>query len=535
MCASPLFDGARLHAWARRAADELERRRIEINRLNVFPVPDADTGSNMAHTVKAAVEEADRLPPDADIAEVAEALAFGAVRGARGNSGVVLSQVLRGLAQTVKEDAPAALVIADALQTAVRFVDRAIAEPVEGTVITVLRAAAVAAQQAVEDTAVGTTPDPVRVAEAATRAAQTALANTPSQLEALREAGVVDAGGTGLVILLEVLLSELRGEEAGGDGMGAGEGEGAGGGDVDKQKLIETHASAPHAGAIEVMFLYQGDLDALEQAIAPLGDSMVIARVSENEGKVHIHSTRAGEVVQLAFTTGQVRDLRLEVLPPAPATAAPGRMIIAVTPAGSLTSLYSQAGAVTVEPGEEVISNILAVMRSSRANEIILLPNGLLTSQNLAAVEKATRAMEQSITLLPTVRLVSGIAALAVHDPDQPLATAAFTMSEAAGEMRTALAQRAAKGALLPGGAVAKGDVVVTTRGELLLIAESPIEAVEKACRRLLENGGEQATILYSPDALTVSELEALESKIGVEVMFYPADGLGACAEIGVE
>ena len=136
---------------------------------------------------------------------------------------------------------------------------------------------------------------------------------------------------------------------------------------------------------------------------------------------------------------------------------------------------------------------------------------------------------------LPTVRLVSGIAALAVHDPDQPLATAAFTMSEAAGEMRTALAKRAEKGALLPGGAVAKGDVVVTTRGELLLVAESPIEAVEKACRRLLENGGEQATILYSPDAFTASELQTLEDKIGVDVMIYPADGLGACAEIGVE
>lgn len=527
MSASPLFDGARLHAWARRAAEELERRRIEINQLNVFPVPDADTGSNMAHTVNAAVAEADRLPEDADIAAVAEALAAGAVRGARGNSGVVLSQVLRGLAQTVKDDAPAALVIADALQTAVRFVDRAIAEPVEGTVITVLRAAAAAAQQEVTGAGADAEPDPVRVAEAATVAAQTALANTPSQLEALRAAGVVDAGGTGLVIMLETLLAELRGDVSGGFGdVQRG---------VEKQRPRESYANAPHPASIEVLFMFKGDVDALERAIAPLGESLVVARIAADEGKVHIHSAEAGKVVQLAFESGEVRDLRLEALPPAPATAAPSRMIIAVTPAGSLTSLYSQAGAVTVEPGEEVISDILAAMRGSDASEIILLPNGLLTSTNLAAVEKATRAMEQSITLLPTVRLVSGIAALAVHDPDQPLATAAFTMSEAAGEMRTALAQRAEKGALLPGGAVAKGDVIVTTRGEFLTMADTPFEAVEKACRRLLESGGEQVTVLYSPDALTAADLGGLEAKLGVEVMIYPADALGACAEIGVE
>lgn len=533
MCASPLptdaFDGARLHAWARRAAAELDRRRAEINQLNVFPVPDADTGSNMAHTMLAAVEQADQLAPGADAAQVAEALAVGAVRGARGNSGVVLSQVMRGIAESIGDGAADARVVADALQNAVRFVDKAIAEPVEGTVITVLRAAAAAARQALLDVE-GISL--LQVAESATEAARTALANTPSQLEALREAGVVDAGGTGLVIMLEALLDEAQ---------AAPGGEAPGQGGVDKQVPLPTHAPEGTAAAIEVLLMFRGDVDALERAIAPLGDSLIVARSSNDEAKVHIHSRDAGQVVHTAYTLGTVSDLRLEALPPhTPPTAAasPKRLILAVTPPGSLTQLYTEAGAVAVEPGQDVISDILAAVRGSGADEIIVLPNGLLSSQNLAAVEKTTRAMEQSITLLPTVRLVSGIAALAVHDPDQPLATAAFTMSEAAGEMRTAVAHRAEKGALVPGGAVGKGDVVVTSRGELLLIDESPLTAVAGACRRLLEGGGEQVTILFDPAgeaALTADELRDLAPELGVDVMVYPADGLGACAEIGVE
>ena len=145
MATPPAFDGALLLAWARAASAELDARRVEINMLNVFPVPDADTGSNMAHTMAAAVAEADRLPAGAGAQQIAEALAVGAVKGARGNSGVVLSQVMRGVAQSVTEDTPGATVIADALRAAVKFVDRAIADPVEGTVITVLRAAGAAA------------------------------------------------------------------------------------------------------------------------------------------------------------------------------------------------------------------------------------------------------------------------------------------------------------------------------------------------------------------------------------------------------
>lgn len=510
MSASPLSDGARLLAWARRASGELERKRAEINELNVFPVPDGDTGSNMAHTMAAAVEAAAELPDGAGLTEVAEALAVGAVRGARGNSGVVLSQILRGFAQAASYGATEGEMLVVALTNAVGFVDRAIAEPVEGTIITVLRAAADAARPNAHLPLVD-------VAAAATAGAQDALRLTQTQLPALHEAGVVDAGGAGLVAVLGTLTAE-------GEGEGSPE-------DVDRQ-MPETHGTQ---GELEVMFSFRGDLHALKGELAGLGDSLIVAPLNDSEATVHIHSRNAGKVIETAFSAGEVSDLRLEVLTSAVPAGAPERLIIAVTPPGSVTSLYAASGAVTVVPGPNVAADMLDAITRSGSNEVIVLPNGQLSSSELAAVENAARAVEQSITILPTVRLVSGIAALSVHDPAQPLATAAFTMSEAAGEMRTALAFRAEKGALTVGGAVAKGDVVVTSRGEHLLIADEPMEAVESACRRLLEHGGEQVSVLFDPSELRADALEELAGKLGVDVMVYPADGLQACAEIGVE
>ena len=510
MSASPLSNGARLLAWAHRALSELERKRAEINELNVFPVPDGDTGSNMAHTMAAAVEAASELEDGAGLTEVAEALAVGAVRGARGNSGVVLSQILRGFAQAANNGATEGEMLAVALTNAVGFVDRAIAEPVEGTIITVLRAAADAARPNAHLPLAD-------VAAAATAAAEDALRLTQTQLPALREAGVVDAGGAGLVAVLNTLTAEGEGER---------EPE-----DVDRQKP-ETHGTQ---GELEVMFSFRGDLEALKGELAGLGDSLIVAPLNDGEATVHIHSRDAGTVIEAAFALGEVADLRLEVLTSAVAAGAPERLIIAVTPPGSVTSLYAASGAVTVVPGPNVAADMLDAITRSGSNEVIVLPNGQLSSSELAAVENAARAVEQSITILPTVRLVSGIAALSVHDPAQPLATAAFTMSEAAGEMRTALAFRAEKGALTLGGAVAKGDVVVTARGEHMLIADEPMEAVERACCRLLEHGGEQVSILFDPNELRADALEELAGKLGVDVMVYPADGLQACAEIGVE
>ncbi|WIM68725.1 DAK2 domain-containing protein [Corynebacterium breve] len=507
------LNGARLLSWAQRAVDELNRRREDINALNVFPVPDADTGSNMAYTMNAALEHAKALGTDAPADKVAEALATGSVRGARGNSGVVLSQVLRGLAQSASTGSIDGACVADALDVAVRFVDRAIADPVEGTVITVLRSASTAARTA--------GPQLHDVVVAASEAARTALANTPSQLGALREAGVVDAGGAGLVVLLDALYSEVTGEEA------------------EESSLSNAGALHPEThggqGELEIMFFYEGDVAELEEILKPLGDCLVVARSSETEGTVHVHSHDAGRVIEAAFAAGQVSDLRLEILPGGPRTSTPERIVMAVTPPGSLAELYTQASATVVNPSEDIVAEILSTIRASGAQEIVLLPNGMLDNRSLIAVEKATAAFEQQITLLPTVRLVSGIAALAVHDPSQPLATASYTMSEAAGEMRLAVVTEASRAVLTKSGPASKGDIVAHAHGEVIAVGDSLAETIASCCRRLLEPGGEMVTLLVRSEFVDSIVQEELAQTLDVEVVVYPADALDVLAEIGVE
>ncbi len=504
------LDGTRLHNWATRAVAELSARRAEINALNVFPVPDADTGSNMAHTMEAALAEVNRLEEASEVGAVAQALAVGSVRGARGNSGVVLSQVLRAVAETAVDGRVDGDTLTRSLSTAVHLVDRAISEPVEGTVITVLRAASVAARE--------TEGELHDVVTAAVEAARVALAKTPSQLDVLREAGVVDAGGTGFLVIIETLLDEIEGVTEPSETPGG-------------EEDSATPVSHGRPAELEVMFWFVGDLDALSAELEELGDSLLIARASDTEGTVHVHSHEAGEVIQRAFAAGAVTDLHLEVLPDAPQVAAPNRIVVAVTPPGSVADLYRQAGAIVVTPGRDAVTEILGQMRRCGADEVILLPNGLLDRRQLVAVERATHAFEQAITLLPTARLVSGIAALTVHDPEVPLGVAAYAMSEAASAMRTAVLSRAEKAALTPAGPCAKGDVIVTSLGEIIVVADTLADAVLAACRRLLEVGGEQITLLSGEEL----DVEALEARLRVEVMAFPADGLGHLAEIGVE
>lgn len=432
------IDGPALADWARRAASRLAERSPEINRLNVFPIPDSDTGSNMAHTMASAVSALAEVPRDATAAQVATALTSGAVSGARGNSGMVLSQVLRGLAEAAGRTLGGPAVTA-ALARAHALVRAAIARPVEGTVLTVLGSAAEAASDH------ESLPE---VVGAAVEAARRALARTPAQLPALK--GVVDAGGQGLVVLLEALSESL----------GAGE------------AAPEASHAAPAEAHLEVMFSYRGDAERLRRELGPLGTSLVVAPDAEGAASVHIHSRRSGEVIERAFALGNVTRLRLEVLPEAPEDH-PG--VIAVVPRGSMERLFRDAGAEVIAPGT----------RPQR--EAIVLPNGL--------------SRLDGPTVVPTTRLVEGIAALAVYDPDLPAEQAAQVMRETIASMHTA----------------------EVTDPRLL----------ERACRDLLRHGGELVTLLVRPDVEI--DAAALRRSLGVELMAYRADNLPVAVEIGVE
>ncbi|WPF67082.1 MULTISPECIES: DAK2 domain-containing protein [unclassified Corynebacterium] len=428
----PELDGPTLAAWARRAANHLEARSPEINRLNVFPIPDSDTGSNMAHTMQSAVSALANLPERATAAQVTTALTRGAVAGARGNSGMVLSQVLRSLAEE-SGDTLGAPEITAALHRALELVRGAIARPVEGTVLSVLRAAAEAASRHRELHGVVT---------AAAEAAHRALAKTPAQLPALK--GVVDAGGQGLVVLIDALRDSLTPPTA-----------------------------EPH---LEVMFAYRGDKDALREALEPLGTSLIIAPDGTGSASVHIHSRRSGELIERAFGLGEVNNLRLEALPEPPEEEAPG--VIAVVPTGSMERLFRDAGAEVISPG------------SRPQREAIVLPNGLSEIGSVGGAH-----------VVPTTRLVEGIAALAVYDPEVPRGEAVQIMRETVAAMRTAEVHDPA--------------------------------ALAETCRELLRPGGELVTLLVRPDVHI--DAPGLSAQLGVELMAYRADNLTAAVEIGVE
>jgi dihydroxyacetone kinase-like predicted kinase len=467
--------GELIAAWARRSAELLHHHRSEINGLNVFPIPDADTGSNMTATMESAVAALDamQLPTPQDAATVAAALAAGAVRGARGNSGMVLSQILRALAETASMSPTGELnatAVPTMLTRAERLVCTAMSDPVEGTVITVLRRAAAGAA------AVGPDAPLAVVADAARTAAQEALAATTDQLDALREAGVVDAGGRGLVVILDALHDALAGTAAGTTATGPGT---AGTGGAPEQCAV-TGAGA----ALEIMFTFRGPADRLRTVLENSGDSVIVVGDGGGAHRAHVHTRSAGPLIEEIFALGEVGDLRLEVLPESGVTDHDrGRTrrtspVYALAPAGGPREIFARAGATVGDPAE--------VLPDDRVS--IVLTNG----QETGALPASLAA---GLTVVDTGSLVGGLAALAVS------------------------AQRSA---VVPGSA-----------------ADSTAAAVVATAGDLLADGGELVTVLYDPALPEVAGATLQESLAaswpGVEVHTIPVPGLGMVAQVGVE
>ena len=601
------LDGPALHRWLTRAVAELVARRAEINKLNVFPVPDADTGSNMAHTMEAALAEVNDLPTShqRDITKLTAAIAVGAVKGARGNSGMVLSQVLRGLAQSAVSDRITGRTVQQALTTANKFVHHAIIEPVEGTVVTVLRAAAIAANQAPTDSLID-------VLTAATTAASIALANTPSQLAVLRDAGVVDAGAQGLVLLLETMLDEVSGgtiETSTNPSFQPPKPKAlsikvvgtAAPGSVDmftqllgatritaptntnptqtpqpqqgktppkprspfgqptqlarlwnhqpptidtpptttthtRQKphtdtpnpTVPTETTRPRVDYLEVMFFIQNaDLNHVRDQLQPLGDSFIIAPISPHSASVHIHTHQAGTVIETAHHLGKITNLHIEALPEATTTS--HRIILALTPTGLITHLYQSAGALTINPGDDIVLDIAAAARASGATEIILLPNGMLTTHQLASIERSSHAFEQALTIVPTGTIIRGLAALAACNNTQPLAVDAYTMGEAAQATRTAR--------IITDPTTTEIHAITNDKNRhptTLCTTTSLHQAIAHTLTTLIDPTTRRVTILIDETAPEFSASD-LPKFHGVEIITYRTQNLGSLAEIGVE
>lgn len=565
------LDAQGVLTWASRCVEQLAAHREEINALNVFPVPDSDTGTNLLYTMRAAVDRAEGEQAwiaegggSAGAREIAVALGHGAVHGARGNSGVILSQVLRAVGEAATFTVVDAATYRRALRTAVTLVDHALSDPVEGTIVSVLREAAAGAGRSSASTL-------VEVARAAADAGAVALDRTTTQLPALTRAGVVDAGGRGLLVLLDTMVEVLVGEaperpeyflptESVADA-----GEQCGG--IDGGAPTED----PTGTRYEVMYsLTHSDdarADELRSGLRSLGDSVVVVgdggTGDSARWAVHVHTDDIGAAIESAFPLGRVTEIRVtDMLDPvgdhardahrdalassrsgggaaAPTSAQPARRtVISIVGDGPLSDLFAEAGAETVDPGEcgdGVIEAVLAV----DADEILVLPNGELSRAQIGALDAALRDVDGQALILPTGAAVQGLAALAVHDPSTTLSLDGFGMADAAAATRHAHLVRAEQDALTLVGRCAQGDLLGVVGHDVALIGTDPVDTVCALVDRVLSAGGELVTVLfgdeYDEDATETALSRLRSSHPNVEVAGYAAGPGRVLAHVGVE
>ncbi|WP_239003805.1 DAK2 domain-containing protein [Nocardia panacis] len=548
------LDGAALLRWARLCAADLAEHRAEINALNVFPVPDADTGTNLLATMRAAVYEVDEV---VDTQDVAAALARGAVRGARGNSGLILSQVLRGLAEAVRDGPLTGRRLRGGLALAAVLVRAGLSAPVEGTLLTVLDCAAASALGCADD-GLGA------VAQAAADGAAKALGETPSQLRPLREAGVVDAGARGLVVLLDVLVAVARGEvperpvytarvvDAPGSAVPVlSDGSAvqlSSDGSADQLppdgSAVQSPSEEPH---FEVMYLVRTEsAAALRDRLNELGDSVLVVSAGAGEWSAHVHCADAGAALEAGLVAGAVREIRIEsfaVTSPLDAHAdvrIGERGVLAVAAGTGAAALFEAAGAVVVRADEPVgTAALLEAIRALPHREVLVLPNGALPAHELVAVGAAARDAHRDVLLLPSASMVQGLAAVAVHDRGRIAVDDAFAMSEAAAGTRWGSLRVAAGPALTMVGRCAAGDGLGLVGHDVVVIDSDPAAAGKTLLDRMLGLGGELVTFLLGAPAPAglAAELAAHVRRgfPGVEVLVYSGGQRGDLMQIGVE
>lgn len=519
------LDGAALRAAIATAGRWLEQHAEALNALNVFPVPDGDTGLNMSLTLSSATEYLQALRSDA-LPEVAEAMARGALMGARGNSGVILAQILRGMARELAHQPCAdSQCLARALAEGATAAYAALANPVEGTILTVARAAAAGAREAVRGNVVD-------VLDAAHRRARAAVAETPELLPVLKQASVVDAGGEGYRVFLEGLLMHMRGEAL-----------------PDAPAAVTTWAdlSSLHQDegdffgyCTEVLFQGSGlDLEAVRDRVSELGGSVLVVGDSEML-KVHVHTLRPGAVLDLATDLGELVKVKIDNMQlqhrefaqsasragTAPVIE-PGVGLVAVVTGAGLRSIFESLGAVVVPGGQTMnpsVEEIAQAITATGRAEVIVLPNN--RNIILAAEQTLPMVAGQRAAVVPTQNVAQGVAAALALNPEADAESNVASLLEATERTRCIEITRATRAASLEGLQVKEGEFIALLDDRPVSAGPSSAEALRGALDELPAGSYELATIYVGSEG-TVEEAErlgeAIRERTGAEV--EAADG----------
>ena len=461
----------------------LEKSVPDINAINVFPVPDGDTGTNMFLTMRAVVEEADRVS-SGSVSAVAKAMAQGALMGARGNSGVILSQFFRGLAKGLGEkESITGSDLAMALGEASRAAYKGLSQPVEGTMLTVIKDASKAAEESAR-----TAPDNLtKVTEAAVEAAKDSVARTPLLLDVLREAGVVDAGGQGVYVLLEGALRYLEGK-------------------VEEMKYrrpqmiaaelpVGTKA-AQRAGEAEepygycTNFLLEGhklSLDKIRKKLESKGQSIVVVG-DETTIRVHIHSYDPGSIIRYATSLGTLHQLQVQNMDDQHVGFIEMQKerlpsleigVVAIVAGSGMSEVFRSLGAAAIVPGGQTmnpsVQEILHAVEAVPAQKVILLPNN---KNIILAASQVQPLTSKEVAVIPTRTMPQGIAALIVFNYEGDMEENVKVMEEAVATVKTVEITEAARTTQVQGLKIKKGQVIAIVDDEKLVAAGDNIDEV---------------------------------------------------------
>ena len=508
------------------ASNHIVNQKQQVDELNVFPVPDGDTGTNMSMTISSAARELAVMDRPGAIGEVASVASSALLRGARGNSGVILSLLFRGLSKGLRGKTEAdGQDLAAALDQGVKAAYKAVMKPTEGTILTVARLAAERAAQAAEEN-----NDPVYVWQEICSAAEDALAQTPEMLPVLKKAGVVDAGGRGLVIIFEGMMSVFR------DGV------------IIPSKEEEKKTSASKAEASNAIGDYEGDITytyctefiiskenqndplALRAYLESIGDCVVVVD-DDDIIKVHVHTDNPGKALQHALGYGMLTNIKIDNmrLQFAGKKAAAKKEqeedayvavdpdtefgFVAVAVGDGVSQLFSDLGVNQVVSGGQTMNpstdDILKAIHATPAKNVFVLPNN---KNIIMAAEQTIKLADRKVYVLQTRTIPQGVAAMLAFDPDLNVSDNQMTMMKAYERVETGLITFAARDSDYDGHNIKKGDLLALDNGKLAFTDKDLSHALIKLTRALLHRDSSFVTLYYGADVSDEQAEEVLEA-----------------------
>ena len=498
----PRLDGLDLRAAIASATTLVERNAEVINALNVFPVPDGDTGTNMFLTLRQ-VGEAVESVGDASAGAMAQAMARGALMGARGNGGVILSQVFKGIAVGLegrRDFGPAEL--AQAFQLASEYAYKAVGEPVEGTILTVMSRVAAAARKSSSEGA-----SIMDVMDAAVSAAVAAVAETPQLLPVLRQAGVVDAGGQGLLVILEAVRRSLNGEDLTAEVPPPPTVDGAEDGGVVSQAFLKDVEAETYGYCIQIMVVgEQMDPDALGERASDLAKSTVV--VGDHAGiKVHGHAEDPGPLISLAASHGILSSVSIENMDEQHRTFSRDRSeqaaalpvaVVAVAPGEGLEALFRSLGAASVLEGGDTmnpsVQEIAEIVGAAPSDNVIFLPNN---ANIVPAAEQAVEIVDKSLQVVPSSTIPRGIAAILAFNQGKGLEANLRDMRGALETVRSGAVTEAVRSAEIDGRAIAEGDVIGMIERDLVAAGDDVADVLVALLESAEVSDGELVTLYW--------------------------------------